>query len=232
MYKYNSIKLGQNKNNTIDKMFKTFFKGKGSWRIRNKWEMIDFQFVYLHLSLVYEELEVWLNRHLNVVIFLFYQRVIRDHKGHPSFFLAKQAQVDLSHQHRWLFLPTCSRKASWPLWKWTALRVRTAAQQRATGSPVPPSPCSSKSRTWIRCFHLFCTFRSHVCNFEWTWSIFITLLPLQPVGEAAFSSMILFLLILSVQTISSGFSLDVDEHLYDGQFNPSIKNNTWCNNRL
>lgn len=77
-------------------MFKTFFKGKGSWRIRNKWEMIDFQFVYLHLSLVYEELEVWLNRHLNVVIFLFYQRVIRGYKGHPSFFLAKQAQVDLS----------------------------------------------------------------------------------------------------------------------------------------
>lgn len=141
MYKYNSIKLGQNKNNTIDKMFKTFFKGKGSWRIRNKWEMIGFQFVYLHLSLVYEELEVWLNRHLNVVIFLFYQRIIRDHKGHPSFFLAKQAQVDLSHQHRWLFLLTYSRKASWPLWKWTALGVRTERNrgQQAALSPLLPA---------------------------------------------------------------------------------------------
>ena len=42
-----------------------------------------------------------------------------------------------------------------------------------------------------------------------TLSTFIITLPLQPVGKAAFSSMILFQGILIMQTISSGFSLDV-----------------------
>ena len=47
-----------------------------------------------------------------------------------------------------------------------------------------------------------------------TWSTFIITLPLQQVGEAALSSMILFQEILIMQTISTGFSLDVDVNYY------------------
>lgn len=47
-----------------------------------------------------------------------------------------------------------------------------------------------------------------------TLSTFNITLPLQPVGEAAFSSMILCQGILIMQTISSGFPLDVDVNHY------------------